>query len=94
LRPEQKLRIAVNNHRVAGRAGYDMFRDAKILWRSNQDIPGLMVEYYTVRGRLPSRPDGNWRIVPETAVAILERDVAGLRPAQGKNQKSKVKRQK
>jgi 2',3'-cyclic-nucleotide 2'-phosphodiesterase/3'-nucleotidase len=74
LRPDRKLRIAVNSYRAGGSAGYTMFRDAKIVWRSAEDIRRLMIDYFTERGKLPEKPDGNWRIVPELARATLERD--------------------
>ncbi|MFB3826084.1 MAG: bifunctional UDP-sugar hydrolase/5'-nucleotidase [Bryobacteraceae bacterium] len=62
LAPDRKLRIAVNNYRAAGSAGYGMFRGAKILWQSPEGIRELMVRYYTERGRLLEQPDGNWRL--------------------------------
>ena len=39
----EKLRIAVNNYRAGGSGGYEMFRGAKILWRSSQEIRDLIV---------------------------------------------------
>jgi 2',3'-cyclic-nucleotide 2'-phosphodiesterase/3'-nucleotidase len=74
LPPDRTLRIAVNSYRAAGSAGYGMFRDAKILWRSNEDIRSLIVEYFTERGQLRARADGNWRIVPLRAVETLMRE--------------------
>jgi 2',3'-cyclic-nucleotide 2'-phosphodiesterase/3'-nucleotidase len=71
LAPEQKLLIAVNNYRAAGSAGYTMFTGAKVIWRSVEGIRDLMVHYYTERRSLPEAPDGNWRIVPETARRTL-----------------------
>ena len=65
LAADRKLRIAVNNYRAAGSAGYSMFRGARILWKSNQEIRDLMVEYYTRVKRLPESPDNNWRLVTE-----------------------------
>jgi len=41
LDPGEKLRIAVNNYRAGGSGGYEMFRGAKILWRSSQEIRDL-----------------------------------------------------
>ena len=72
LDPGRKLRIAVNNYRAGGSAGYGMFRGAPVLWRSGEEIRDLIVRYYTERGRLPAAPDGNWRIVPSQAVRTLE----------------------
>ncbi len=74
LRLDEKLRIAVNSYRAGGSNGYTMFRDAKVLWRSNQDIRSLIIAYYADHGKLPERADGNWRIVPPAAEKILERE--------------------
>ena len=78
LEPGEKLRIAVNNYRAGGSGGYEMFRGAKILWRSSQEIRDLIVAYYTERKRLPERPDGNWRVVPPAAEKLLEREAEEL----------------
>lgn len=72
LAPETKLRIAVNNYRAGGSGGYEMFRGAKVLWKSNRDIRSLMIEYYTRHRELPAKASGNWRIVPPQAVKLLE----------------------
>jgi 2',3'-cyclic-nucleotide 2'-phosphodiesterase/3'-nucleotidase len=74
LAPDAKLRIAVNNYRYGGSGGYSMFRGAKVLWQSSQDVRNLMIEYFTERGVLPARPDENWRIVPPSALTVLERE--------------------
>jgi 2',3'-cyclic-nucleotide 2'-phosphodiesterase / 3'-nucleotidase len=76
LRDDQPLRIAVNNYRAAGSAGYTMFRDAKIVWRSGREIRDLIVEYYSERKNLPARPDGNWRLLPERAIETLAAEEA------------------
>jgi 2',3'-cyclic-nucleotide 2'-phosphodiesterase/3'-nucleotidase len=76
LATDQPLRIAVNNYRAAGSAGYSMFVGAKVVWRSNEEIRDLAVRYYTERKQLPAEPDGNWRIVPEEARRTLERQAA------------------
>lgn len=74
LSPGQKLRIAVNNYRAGGSGGYEMFRGAKILWRSSQDIRDLIIAYYTEHKTLPDRPDRNWRILPPQAQQELEQE--------------------
>jgi 2',3'-cyclic-nucleotide 2'-phosphodiesterase/3'-nucleotidase len=77
LDPRRKLRLAVNNYRAAGSAGYTMFAGARVLWRSGDDIRDLMIRYYTERKKLPERADGNWRIVPAEALRALERQAEG-----------------
>lgn len=74
LADDQKLRIAVNNYRAGGGAGYKMFAKAKVLWRSTQDIRDLMIEYYSEHKQLPAKSGGNWKIVPEAAAAELVRE--------------------
>ena len=74
LRDDQPLRIALNNYRAAGSAGYSMFRDAKIVWRSGHEIRELMADYFGEGRRLPERPDGNWRLLPARAVETLARE--------------------
>ncbi len=74
LEPDQQLRIAINNYRAGGAAGYSMFRNAKVVWRSSEDIRQLIIDYYSERGELPAKSNGNWRIVPPEAVQTLERE--------------------
>ena len=79
LRDDQPLRIALNNYRAAGSAGYSMFRDAKVVWRSGREIRDLMIEYFGAHRALPGRPDGNWRLVPPRAVETLATEEAAAR---------------
>lgn len=74
LAPGDKLRIAVNNYRAGGSGGYGMFREAKILWRSSQEMRDLIVAYYTERKKLPGQAGRNWRILPPQAEHILEQE--------------------
>jgi hypothetical protein len=73
LQPDQKLRIALNNYRAGGAAGYSMFKQGNIVWRSSEDIRQLIITYFTEQGTLPVKPDGNWRVVPAEARQTLAR---------------------
>ncbi len=74
LAPEQKLRIAINNYRAAGSAGYAMFQGAELLWHSQEEIRDMMVRYYIENKTLPIRASGNWKIVPEAARQTLKKE--------------------
>ena len=74
LEPDRKLRIALNNYRAGGSNGYSMFKGAKLLWRSYDDIRELIIRYYSEH-ELPTAADGNWRVVPESAHSTLMREV-------------------
>ena len=63
LLPEQPLRIAINNYRAGGSGGYTMFRGAKVVWRSGEDIREMVIRYYTERKSIPAETIGNWKIV-------------------------------
>ncbi len=80
LAPDRPLRIAINNYRAAGSAGYGMFKGAKIVWKSGEEIRDLMVRYYTERKTLPASASGNWKVVPDLARQTLERDALAERP--------------
>jgi 2',3'-cyclic-nucleotide 2'-phosphodiesterase/3'-nucleotidase len=80
LADDQKLRIAVNNYRDGGAGGYDVFRGAKIVWRSTDEIRDLMIEYFSEHKTVPSKAVGNWKIVPPSAAAELVREVRGEGP--------------
>jgi len=70
LEDSRPLRIAVNNYRYGGSAGYGMFSGAKILWRSTDEIRDLIVRYFSGKdgpAAFPAKPDNNWRITPERA---------------------------
>jgi len=67
LEDTQPLRIAVNNYRAGGSAGYDMLRAGRVLWKSGEEIRNLIVEYYTQHKLLPAKADGNWKVIPGTA---------------------------
>jgi 2',3'-cyclic-nucleotide 2'-phosphodiesterase/3'-nucleotidase len=74
LGDDERLRLAVNNYRAAGSAGYSMFRDARIVYRSGLEIRELMAEYFAGT-KLPEKPDGNWRLLPPLAASTLAREV-------------------
>jgi 2',3'-cyclic-nucleotide 2'-phosphodiesterase/3'-nucleotidase len=74
LRDEQPLRIAVNNYRAGGSAGYGMFRSAKVVWRSSDEVREMMIRYFSEKGSIPTEPDHNWRVVPEAAREELLRE--------------------
>ena len=64
----------MNNYRAGGSAGYSMFRGAKMLWRSPDEIRDLVIQYYREHKTLPAQPDNNWRMVPEAAHSQLEHE--------------------
>jgi len=76
LQDTQPLRIAVNNYRSGGSAGYSTYRGAKVVWRSGEEIRDLVIRYYIDHKELPVKSDGNWRIVPEAAQKRLVREAS------------------
>jgi 2',3'-cyclic-nucleotide 2'-phosphodiesterase/3'-nucleotidase len=74
LGDDQPLRIALNNFRAGGSGGYTMFRGAKLLWQSHEDIRDMMVRYYAGKGVLPAHAENNWHVEPAGAIETLERE--------------------
>jgi len=67
LKDTQPLTIALNNYRAAGSAGYDMFKNAKLLWQSSDAIRDLLIDYYTKKKSFPTTASGNWKLMPPAA---------------------------
>lgn len=74
LADDQPLRIAINNYRSGGSGGYTMFQNAKVVWRSTEEIREMIIRHYSEGGSLPSEPDRNWKVVPPGATAELARE--------------------
>jgi hypothetical protein len=34
-----------------------------VVWRSSEDIRGMLIRYYTERKTIPDQATGNWKIV-------------------------------
>jgi 2',3'-cyclic-nucleotide 2'-phosphodiesterase / 3'-nucleotidase len=81
LADDQKLRIAVNNYRAGGGGGYAMFPEGKIVWRSNDEMRDMMIEYFTEHKTIPTKAAGNWKIVPEAAAQEVVREARRETPA-------------
>ncbi len=77
LADNQPLRIALNNYRAGGSGGYTMFKDAKVLWRSTDEIRDMIIRYYSDKQHLPEQPDNNWHVLPDAALQQLRREAAG-----------------
>jgi 2',3'-cyclic-nucleotide 2'-phosphodiesterase/3'-nucleotidase len=82
LSDSQPLRIAVNNHRAGGGAGYSMFRNAKIVWQSPEEIRDMIIRYYGEHKQLPAQPENNWRVIPDAARKTLRSEALGTSPTQ------------
>lgn len=60
----QKLRLATITFRVNGGAGYTMFKNARVIWRSTKDLRELIAEWVKSRGTIPTTATNNWRLLP------------------------------
>jgi 2',3'-cyclic-nucleotide 2'-phosphodiesterase / 3'-nucleotidase len=65
--PTQKLRLATITFRVNGGAGYTMFKDAPVIWRSNKELRELIIDWVKRNGHIPTTATNNWRLLPEIA---------------------------
>lgn len=69
LDPSQKLRLATNNYRVNGGGGYTMYKDARVVYRSGEEIRELIVDWVERNKSVPAEPTNNWRLVLPAANA-------------------------
>ena len=71
LRPDQTLRVAVNNYRYAGGGGYKAIEGLPVVYRSRHEIRTLIVDYLRAGHPIPAEPDDNWQVVPAEAQGAL-----------------------
>ena len=57
------MRVVTNNYRVNGGGGYDMFKNAAILYRSSAEVRELIIDWVEKNKTIPTQTDNNWRIV-------------------------------
>jgi len=60
----RKLRLATNNYRVNGGGGYDMYKNAPVVYRSSEEIRELIIDWVEKNKTVPTKPNNNWRILP------------------------------
>jgi 2',3'-cyclic-nucleotide 2'-phosphodiesterase/3'-nucleotidase len=60
----RKLRLATNNYRVNGGGGYNMYKNAPVVYRSSEEIRELIIDWLEKNKTVPVTPNNNWRIVP------------------------------
>jgi len=60
----KKLRLATNNYRVNGGGGYDMYKNAPVVYRSSEEIRELIIDWVEKNKTVPTKPNNNWRILP------------------------------
>ncbi len=63
LSPTKKLRLATNNYRVNGGGGYNMYKDAPVIYRSSEEIREMIIDWVERHKTIPTKPNNNWRIV-------------------------------
>jgi len=65
VRSNQKFRLAVNNYRAGGGGGYEMFKNAKSVWKTTTEIRDYMIDF--IRDKKVLDPDdyyrNNWYLI-------------------------------
>ena len=64
LAPTRKLRLATNNYRVNGGGGYDMYKNAPVVYRSSEEIREMIIDWVERNKTVPTKPNNNWHLVP------------------------------
>lgn len=60
----QKFKLAVNNYRGNGGGGYTMLAKAPLLWKSDEEIRNLIIEYIKEKKFITPEVDNNWKLYP------------------------------
>src|SRR4030095_9925904 len=60
----QRMRLATITFRVNGGAGYNMYKDARVIFRSSKDLRELIIDWIKRNGRPSTTATNNWRLLP------------------------------
>jgi len=63
LDPNQKVRVVTNNYRVNGGGGFNMYKDAPVIYRSSEEVRELIIDWVERNKTIPTQANTNWRIV-------------------------------
>ncbi len=65
--PDQTFRVAINNYRAVGGAGFPMFREGTRIWSSTSEIRDLMAEYAQKHGTIDPATVNvrNYTLIPD-----------------------------
>ncbi|HEV8481351.1 MAG TPA: 5'-nucleotidase C-terminal domain-containing protein [Candidatus Eisenbacteria bacterium] len=64
LADDQKLKVAMNSYRVNGGGGYDMWKGAAVVKKSDQGVRELLAQYVKKKQTLSPRTDQSWKLLP------------------------------
>lgn len=64
LGADRRLRLATNNYRASGGAGYTMLKGAPVVYRSREDLRELIIDWVKRKGAIPTTATGNWKLLP------------------------------
>lgn len=65
LAPTRKLKLATNNYRVNGGGGYTMYKGARVVYRSGEEIRELIIDWVERNKQIPAEATNNWRLVTQ-----------------------------
>ena len=64
LADDQTLKVAMNSYRVNGGGGYDMWKGARVVKKSDVGVRDLLAQYIKEQGTIRPRTDQSWKILP------------------------------
>jgi 2',3'-cyclic-nucleotide 2'-phosphodiesterase (5'-nucleotidase family) len=66
LKMNETYKVAMNSYRATGGGGHMAAAgasDAKIIWKSSEEMRNILADYIKKTGKLTPHTDGNWKVV-------------------------------
>ncbi len=66
---DARFTLVTTNYRAAGGGGFPALKEAKVIWRSSEEVRNLLIEYIREQGRIRPFCDYNWVVAPDVSPA-------------------------
>lgn len=66
---EDRFTLVTTNYRTAGGGGFPALEEAKVVWRSSEEVRNLLIDYIREQGRIHPVCDYNWVVAPDVSPA-------------------------
>jgi 2',3'-cyclic-nucleotide 2'-phosphodiesterase/3'-nucleotidase len=67
---DARFTLVTTNYRTAGGGGFPALKEAKVVWRSSEEVRNLLIDHIREQGRIRPFCDYNWIVAPDVSPSV------------------------